>query len=188
MSEELLLWVDENDRIIGYGGKMETHVKEQLHRAFSLFIFNQYDNKLLIHKRARGKYHSGGLWTNSCCSHPRKDEELREAVIRRVKEELGLELREEELTLSKSGGLIEVDKFQYYQKFGNCAENEIDHVFYLLINKPEVLLKLDADEIEEVRWVSEQELIIWMEKKPENFTAWFEKAFEIVRNYIVTKN
>lgn len=65
--EELLILVNENDEVIGFEEKMETHIKEKLHRAFSLFIFDKDNEKMLIHKRADGKYHSGGLWTNSCC-------------------------------------------------------------------------------------------------------------------------
>ncbi len=123
-AEDLLIWVDEQDREIGYGEKMDTHRREQLHRAFSLFLYNQKEHRMLLHRRAPGKYHSGGLWTNACCSHPRKVETLIRAVFRRAREELGLEL-------APDAPVTEVGKFQYYQKYETCAEHEIDHVFLL---------------------------------------------------------
>ena len=136
MDNKLIL-VNEEDEEIGYCKKMNAHINEYLHRAFSLFIYNKTDNKLLIHKRALGKYHSGGLWTNSCCSHPRYGENLIDSVIRRTKEELGLDIN------SYIDNLREVGKFHYYKKFTDCAENEIDHVFMLTIYKqPNILRRL----------------------------------------------
>ena len=184
MKEELLLWVDENDQIIGYGEKIETHIREQLHRAFSLFLFNRYDNTMLIHRRAYGKYHSGGLWTNSCCSHPRKNEVLKESVIRRMKEELGFILPEIEISPSENAyhtnGLYELGAFQYYAKYSDCAEHEIDHVFFLPIDQPAALLSTDSSEIAEIEWISVEELKKRWNADPSAFTAWFPKAFDLV--------
>lgn len=181
--DDLLILVDENDCEIGYGEKMEVHKHAKLHRAFSLFIFNRKDYTMLLHKRADGKYHSGGLWTNACCSHPRKGEELREAVIRRMKEELGLEFEELDSQPSedgyKYGGLSELGSFQYFQQYDDCAEHEIDHVFYLSVMKPEITLSPDPDEISEVKWIRMEELVGWMKERPEDFTAWFPKAFAL---------
>ncbi|MDO5151637.1 MAG: NUDIX domain-containing protein, partial [Oscillospiraceae bacterium] len=89
---DLLILTDEMDNEIGYADKMSVHINEQLHRAFSLFIYNEKEQKMLIHRRAIGKYHSGDLWTNACCSHPRKGEELLNSIIRRTKEELGIDI------------------------------------------------------------------------------------------------
>lgn len=182
--EELLILVNENDEVIGFEEKMETHIKEKLHRAFSLFIFDKDNEKMLIHKRADGKYHSGGLWTNSCCSHPRKGEDLRTAIVRRTKQELGLDLIEKQLMLDATGsygqGLHELESFKYYKKFVGCAEYEIDHVFYLPLHSNDIILNVDKDEISKVMWLSVEELKMWFDSEPEKFTAWFPKALEIV--------
>lgn len=179
--EDVLIWVDEQDREIGYGEKWITHQEEHLHRAFSLFLFRENDGKLLIHRRAEGKYHSGGLWTNACCSHPRKGENLRDAVIRRMEEELGLRLPD---TALRPGSLKELGKFQYYQKYDDCAESEIDHVFYLSVCGDDISLCPDPGEITEVRWVTVRELKDWMAAHPQDFTAWFAPAFSIVEPYL----
>ena len=182
--EELLILVNDDDNEIGYEEKMETHIQEKLHRAFSLFIYNKTNNTLLIHKRAEGKYHSGGLWTNSCCSHPRKGENLQTAVVRRVKQELGLDLFDNQLKIDANKiyecGLYELGSFKYYKKFKNCAEFEIDHVFYLPLNEEEIKLHLNKTEIAEVMWISIDKLKKWLSTSPDKFTAWFPKAFDIV--------
>ncbi|MCC8081163.1 MAG: NUDIX domain-containing protein [Lachnospiraceae bacterium] len=209
--EDLLVWVDENDHEIGSGEKMDTHIRGQLHRAFSVFLFRESDGKLLIHRRAEGKYHSGGLWTNSCCSHPRRGEDLFDAVIRRMREELGFALcddeadgrvdcrmrEESDFTLHEGGtddsltaatgaygGLSELGRFQYYQKYEDCAEHEIDHVFYLTVPDAQITLSPDPEEISEIQWISIDDLLVWMTRRPEDFTAWFAPALEIVREYM----
>ena len=180
--EELLTWVDENDDVIGCGEKLRTHELGQLHRAFSLFIYNRYDQKMLIHRRADGKYHSGGLWTNACCSHPRKGEELRKAVIRRMREELGIGLADSGYGNEAEfiNGLTEVGKFRYYHNYGRYSEYEIDHVFYLPIRKKKVELMFDRDEISEVKWISVADLKDWAAISPADFTAWFHTAFDMI--------
>ena len=90
--EDLIIWVDENDNEIGYGEKLETHIKGQLHRAFSVFIFDWSDSTMLIQRRAIGKYHSGGLWSNSCCSHPYDGENFEDSIKRCIKNELNFDL------------------------------------------------------------------------------------------------
>ena len=103
--EDKLIWVDLNDREFGQGEKLDTHKRNILHRAFSVYLYS--NGKILIQQREKNKYHSGGLWANSCCSHPRKGEELMEAAHRRMEEELGI----------KSGtcDLKEIDSFVYFQ-------------------------------------------------------------------------
>ena len=118
MMEEVIL-VDENDRELGFMEKMEAHEKALLHRAFSIFVFNKKGD-LMIHQRAFSKYHSGGLWTNTCCSHPRKNESVEQAAHRRLMEEMGM--------------TCSVDfqfKFTYKASFNNgLIEHECDHVFF----------------------------------------------------------
>lgn len=173
MDNKLIL-VNEEDEEIGYCEKMNAHINEYLHRAFSLFIYNKTDNKLLIHKRALGKYHSGGLWTNSCCSHPKYGENLIDSVIRRTKEELGLDIS------SYIDNLREVGKFHYYKKFTDCAENEIDHIFMLTIYK-QPMLDVDPDEMDDVQWKNINEIVQKLAENPDQFTAWFPQAFELFR-------
>lgn len=169
--EDVLIWVDEEDHEIGYGEKMDTHRREQLHRAFSLFLYHREAQKLLIHRRAQGKYHSGDLWTNACCSHPRKGESLAQAVVRRAQEELGI-------ALGPHPHIIAAGKFQYYQKYKNCAEHEVDHVFLLCATEFPTL-HVNPDEIADTMWISIPDLQHWMEVHPEQFTAWFPKALEL---------
>ena len=134
---EWIILVDEQDKEIGFGEKLDVHVKEQLHRAFSVFIFDPKSQKMLIQKRAEGKYHSGGKWSNACCSHPRKGEIMEEALARRLQEELGFWMPErlnvftypefpDEMNINN---IVEVGHFTYYAKFDGLSEHEIDHVF-----------------------------------------------------------
>src|SRR4030042_2763439 len=118
MVMEKIILVDENDREIGTEEKLKTHEQGKLHRAFSIFVFNS-KGELLLQRRAKGKYHSGGLWTNTCCSHPREGEKLEEAVHRRLKQEMGLDCP-----------LKEAFSFIYKVRFENgLFEHELDHVF-----------------------------------------------------------
>ena len=115
-TEENLIWVDLMDHEIGCGEKLETHQKNILHRAFSVFLYCK--GKILIQQREKHKYHSGELWANSCCSHPRKGEELLEAAYRRVKEELGI--------IENNYKLQEIDSFIYFQSYRILSEYEFN--------------------------------------------------------------
>ena len=181
--EDLLILVDENDDEIGYGEKLETHIAGRLHRAFSLFVFDKNSKTLLIHQRAVGKYHSGGLWTNSCCSHPRKGETLLDAVVRRAYEELGLEIPCGDGMVS---GLTEVGKFRYFADFGNISEHEIDHVFIWETDGP-VRLHPDSEEVMDFMWIEPSSLTEWMQREPGSFTAWFAPALSIVKKSVIGK-
>ena len=120
MSKEKVILVDENDTQVGLMPKLEAHQKGLLHRAFSVFIFNS-NHQLLLQKRAVSKYHSGGLWTNTCCSHPREGEETINAANRRLIEEMGIKTN-----------LRKVFDFIYKAELDNeLIENEFDHVFYV---------------------------------------------------------
>lgn len=192
MNEELIILVDNMDREIGYADKINVHRKGLKHRAFSVFIFNMNDRKVLMQKRAKQKYHSGGLWSNSCCSHPGKGEDIHLAVLRRIKQELGLDISPEEGEKdfegeSLHGIMFKAGVFSYYKCFGDMAENEIDYVFYILIDseKPEIVI--DPEEVEETAWVTVEELESMVEKTPEQFTAWFPQAYFIFRKHMEAK-
>jgi isopentenyl-diphosphate delta-isomerase type 1 len=193
MNDEIIL-IDEQDHEIGYGDKLEVHQKELLHRAFSIFIFDWTDYKMLIQKRAGGKYHSGGLWTNACCSHPRKGETMDECLCQRLKEELGIDLTFHvtdpdtcALLLDGSDVIYSCGSFQYFAKFDSLSENELDHVFlysptYDGFSKNDFVP--NPDEIDEIQWITIPELQIWMQEKPEEFTAWFPPAFELAHEVL----
>ena len=117
--KEIIICVDEKDKELGYIEKMDAHIKGVLHRALSVFIFNE-KNELLLQKRYSGKYHSPSLWTNTCCTHPNKNEDTAYAAKRRLQEEMGF-----------SCDLKEVFSFIYYIKFdNNLIEHEFDHVYF----------------------------------------------------------
>lgn len=115
---EKIILIDEEDNEIGSGEKIDVHKKGKLHRAFSIFVFNS-KGEMIIQQRDIRKYHCGGLWTNTCCSHPRPEEELDNAIHRRLEEEMGFDCC-----------LREAFTFTYYSKFENgLTEYETDHVF-----------------------------------------------------------
>lgn len=183
---EWIMTVDENDETTGYAEKMAVHRDAVRHRAFSAFILNLHDGKILVQRRAGAKYHSGGLWSNSCCSHQRKEETLTEAVLRAVRHELGLNivLRDKSRLSSGegvAGRLCEAGVFSYFKQFRDLAENEIDHVFYILIDEEDLKVEADPDECDEVKWISLSGLRDWLAESPESFTAWFPKAFELLQ-------
>jgi isopentenyl-diphosphate delta-isomerase len=158
MVEEVIL-VDENDNEIGLMEKMEAHEKALLHRAFSVFVFNK-KGELLLQQRALHKYHSGGLWTNTCCSHPRKGEEVIQSAHRRLMEEMGFDC---ELELKH--------KFIYKAPFTNgLTEHELDYIF---TGEYEVAPNPNPDEVESYRWIEMAQLQKEIEEHPENFTVWF---------------
>ena len=146
MSEEKVILVDKNDNQIGFMPKLEAHQKGVLHRAFSIFIFNN-KYELLLQKRASSKYHSGGLWTNTCCSHPRQDEDILDAANRRLIEEMGIE------TI-----LRKVYEFTYKAELDNdLTEHEFDHVFYGVYNEdPEI----NPDEADDFKWIDMDSLYL----------------------------
>lgn len=156
--EEQVILVDEQDREKGTAGKMEAHREGLLHRAFSVFVFNSR-KELLIQQRALHKYHSAGLWTNTCCSHPRPGEETAAAAKRRLKEEMGLEC-----------ALTHRFEFTYKAGFANgLTEHELDHVFTGHTDQQPVINK---DEVADFKWISIPDLLTEMKQHPEKFTAW----------------
>lgn len=158
--EEQVVLISEDDQILGQMGKMEAHINGILHRAFSVFLFNE-NGEMLLQRRAADKYHSPNQWTNACCSHPRMGETYKEGANRRLKEELGIETPIEE-------------KFHFIYKAnvgGDLIEHERDHVFSGDYNGDFVL---DPSEVAEVRYISMENLDKEMEEHPENFTEWFK--------------
>ena len=171
MAKEEVILVDTEDRPIGIMEKMEAHQSGgKLHRAFSAFVFNK-NNELLLQRRALSKYHSGGLWTNTCCSHPRPGEKTIDAGKRRLEEELGI-----------SCNLEEAFTFIYKAPLDNeTTEYEFDHV---LIGSFDGKLQLNHEEVESIKWLTLSEISILMKENPEEFTVWFKIAFERVENYM----
>jgi isopentenyl-diphosphate delta-isomerase len=154
--------VDELDAPLGSMEKLEAHKKGVLHRAFSIFIFNDRD-ELLIHRRAIDKYHSGGLWTNTCCSHPRPGEQDLDAATRRLIEEMGF-----------SCDLLKVTSFIYRAHFENgLIEHEFDHIWTGIYNGDPIPNPIEVDQW---KYISLEDLNEELNKNPESFTIWFKLA------------
>lgn len=170
--DDTLILVDVFDNEIGTASKEEAHRKGYLHRAFSLFIV--HDNQMLIQRRNYRKYHSGGLWTNACCSHPRHGELMNNAVNRRVQEELGVTVNFER-----------VFSFVYRHNFDNgITEYEYDHVF---VSDYSGNIEPDAEEIEEYRWIDLNDLANDLLNAPDNYTVWFQIAAPKVLELVMRK-
>ncbi len=166
--EEVIL-VDTTDRAIGRMEKQEAHIKGLLHRAFSIFIFNEND-ELLLQQRAFHKYHSGGLWTNACCSHPAPGEETIAAAERRLSEEMGF-----------TTALTPLFTFIYHADLdNNLQEHELDHVFAGRYNGP---VQPDPEEVADYIWISGDQLITAVEKRPADYTVWFRKIYRRVLDH-----
>lgn len=160
-----LIEVDFSDNFTGLGSKEEIHSRPVLHRAFSVFIY--HDGKMLIQKRNINKYHSGGLWTNACCSHMREGKAEIDCVSERLKEELGIIARPQYLS-----------KFVYYHKFAeNLFEYEYDHIYVLDYDGE---FSVDPEEIEEIKWVDFKDLELDIAQNPEKYTVWFITALSVV--------
>ncbi|MBL6447992.1 isopentenyl-diphosphate Delta-isomerase [Fulvivirga sp. 29W222] len=167
--EEVVL-VDSQDREIGRMEKLEAHKKGLLHRAFSILIFNSR-GELLIHKRDVNKYHSGGLWTNTCCSHPRPSEPLHEAAKRRLMEEMGIDLQPEYLY-----------KFIYKTPLDNqLIEHELDHIFTGIFDGKPVI---NRDEVEDWKYIDLKSLKADMEINADNYTHWFKIIIDNITPHI----
>jgi isopentenyl-diphosphate Delta-isomerase len=167
--EQKVILVDEEDVVKGAAGKMEVHEKGLLHRAFSVFIFNA-KGEMLLQQRAMHKYHSGGLWTNACCSHPQPGEETAAAALRRLKEEMGFDTELEKLF-----------DFVYKAEFDNgLTEHEFDHVY---VGEYDGAIGYSKEEVMAYRYCSMQEVIDSLRSNPEQYTAWFRVAFPKIRNW-----
>ncbi len=159
---EKVILVDKNNKELGFEEKLEAHKKGLLHRAFSIFVFNQ-NGELLLQQRDKNKYHSGGLWTNTVCSHPKPDESYEKAVHRRLKEEMGFDCE-----------LKKVGCFTYRAEFDNgLTENEYDCVFMGIYDSKDIYP--DKKEVEDYKWIKAEELIVDTKKHPKKYTPWFKE-------------
>lgn len=171
--QEVIL-VNEQDEPIGVMEKMEAHEKAVLHRAFSVFLFSKKGD-MLLQQRALSKYHSPGLWTNACCSHPAPGESNEEAALRRLGEELGI------VTPVKKAF-----HFTYKAEFDNgLTEHEFDHVF---IGVFDAALDLNPDEVASVCYKSMDLVERELEQFPDQYTAWFKIAFPLVKQWVYQNN
>ncbi|MBA4146192.1 MAG: isopentenyl-diphosphate delta-isomerase [Azospira oryzae] len=158
--EEYVILVDEADNETGIMEKMEAHRKGLLHRAFSILLFNT-KGEILLQKRAVKKYHSGGLWTNTCCSHPLPQESVRHAAKRKLWQEMGIDMQPEYA-------------FKFIYKTGldhELIEHEVDHV---LIGLFDGIPNINPDEVEDWKFVNVNELKKEMIKHPDHYTYWFK--------------
>lgn len=170
---EQLILVDQHDKEIGIEEKIKAHKEGKLHRAFSVFILNS-KGQLMLQKRANDKYHSGGLWTNTCCSHPRPGEPVESAAIRRLSEEMGF-----------SCPLKELFSFIYKTGFDNgLMEHEFDHVF---VGTYDGQPKINPGEVAEYKWIGIKELLKDMEENPQNYTFWFKEIMKKVGTKLVDR-
>jgi isopentenyl-diphosphate delta-isomerase len=166
MQNEEVILVDENDQPLGTMEKMEAHRKAHLHRAFSVFIFNR-KGEMLLQQRASHKYHSAGLWTNACCSHPRPGEDTKEAATRRLQEELGFTT-----VLEKSF------VFTYRSEFENgLTEFEFDHVFIGIYDQA---IHPNRDEVSDYCFKTPDEIRMSLGSHPRQYSSWFHLAFPLV--------
>ncbi|CDF80192.1 isopentenyl-diphosphate delta-isomerase [Formosa agariphila KMM 3901] len=170
MIEENVILVDENDEPIGLMPKLEAHEKGVLHRAFSVFVFND-KNELMLQQRALDKYHTPGLWTNTCCSHQREGESNVEAGRRRLEEEMGFVTALEERT-----------SFVYKSPFENgLTEHEYDHVLVGYYNGEP---KINPEEVADWKWMTLDAVKNDIKLNPDNYTSWFKIIFDKFYEFI----
>ncbi len=166
---EKVILVDKNNSPIGLMEKMEAHVKGEMHRAFSVFIFNG-NGEIMLQQRALSKYHSPGLWTNTCCSHPRDGEKTSDAAHRRMVEEMGFDCE-----------FDEAFTFTYKADVGQgLTEHEFDHVF---IGRSDKTPKINPEEVNDWKFMPMDQIDEDIVKSPDSYTVWFRIAFEEVIKY-----
>lgn len=170
LNNDLVILVNELDEEIGLMPKLEAHQTGALHRAFSIFIFNT-KGELLLQQRAMNKYHSAGLWSNTCCSHPRKEELCLEAGKRRLFEEMGMQT---ELTFLYS--------FIYHETLENdLVEYELDHIFVGYSDDKPII---NLDEVANYKYISLEGLQMDIEKQPANYSIWLKIILPQIASYL----
>lgn len=172
-TRDKVIVVNESDEWTGTADKLQAHKEGLLHRAFSVFVLNT-NNEMLIQKRADGKYHSAGLWSNACCSHPMPGESTVSAAHRRLQEELGFDCEIEELFT-----------YRYKTDVGNgLIENEYDHIY---IGQYDGVPQLNKDEVGDYAYVNLDDLADQLRSDPQIFTTWFRmllpRFLEHVKQY-----
>jgi isopentenyl-diphosphate Delta-isomerase len=166
MPQEEVILVDESDTPLGTMEKMEAHRQALLHRAFSVFIFNS-KGEMLLQQRAAEKYHSAGLWTNACCSHPRPGEDTTDAAIRRLREELGF-----------TTPLKKLFDFTYKSEYDNgLTEFEFDHVY---VGTYDQAIYPDKKEVSDYSYRPIDDIKAALQSAPDKFTTWFHLAFPLI--------
>jgi isopentenyl-diphosphate Delta-isomerase len=171
MQEEVVVLVDPRDNEVGVAPKLAAHLEGSLHRAVSVFILNEF-GEMLLQRRAEGKYHSAGLWSNACCSHPRPGESPEQTAARRLEEEMGI-----------SCTLEYVFTFLYHAQLGDgLTEHELDHVFVGTAGGDPVPNRL---EVAEWRWAPIPDVERELAAQPERFTAWFPIALRRLLDFRV---
>jgi isopentenyl-diphosphate delta-isomerase len=169
---EILILVDENDNEVGFQDKVSAHQEGALHRAFSVFVFNSR-GLMLLQRRAMDKYHSPGLWSNTCCSHPRRGEKTSEACSRRLIEEMGMKCN-----------LNFAFNFTYRAEFENgLIEHEFDHVYFGTSDK---IPTPEPREVEDWKYITIPQLQEDISTHPENYTEWLKICFPKVLHHIGT--
>jgi len=161
-TEENVILVSKAGKRIGIAGKLNAHREGLLHRAFSIFLFNE-KGEMLLQRRAVTKYHFAGKWSNACCSHPRPGEKTSAAAKRRLKEELGIKC-----SLKKSRNTV----YHFFDQKSGLTEHEFDYIF---IGKFSGEILFNRKEVDAVRWVSQRDLKSELKSNPEKFTPWFKK-------------
>ncbi|MGM0438911.1 MAG: isopentenyl-diphosphate Delta-isomerase [Patescibacteria group bacterium] len=165
----MIIKVDDEDKKLGEIEKLKAHEEGILHRAFSIFIFND-EGEMLLQKRAEGKYHGGGLWSNTCCSHPNKDGGLKKQAKRRLKEEMGF-----------TAEIGEVGTVKYNLEVGDLTEHEYDHLFIGTYNGK---VNPNPKEVSDYKWLPLSEIEKDIKEDPNNYTPWFKeilpKVLEII--------
>lgn len=166
--EEMVVLVDEKNEILGYMGKLEAHKKGLLHRAISVIVFNSA-GEMLLQQRAYTKYHWAGIWSNTCCSHPRKDEGFKDAAERRLHEELGfkIDLKEEFNFIYKA-----------LDEKSGLTEHEYDVVFTGVYDGS---FEYNRDEVNATKWIPVKDLETDIEKHPQEYSFWFKIILDEMR-------
>ena len=184
MRDKVIL-VNEADEALGDIDKLKAHEDNKLHRAFSVFLFSKNKNnswQLLLQQRALGKYHCGGLWTNTCCSHPQPGESVLDAGLSRLHEELGIE----------NINLEDVGSFIYQADFKNgLSEHELDHVLVGICDE-NIHINLNPEEVADIKWCSLSELSSWQnidklnatDNQSMELTPWLEPALRLALEYL----
>ncbi len=169
MDNGQVILVDEKDNPVGVAEKMEAHQKGMLHRAFSIFIFNS-KGEMLLQQRALKKYHSAGLWSNTCCSHPAPGEDIVAAAQKRLKEEMGFETP-----------VKKIFDFIYNAEFANgLIEYEFDHVF---AGEYDGTIEFNTNEVNDHCYKATAEIVEALQDHPQQYTVWFQLAFPKVMDW-----
>lgn len=171
---EMVILVDANDQQIGVAEKLAAHQQGLLHRAFSVFVIRKLANdfEILLQQRKKEKYHCGDLWTNTCCSHPRENEDIITAASRRLYEEMGMRI-----------ALQRIKAFTYKAEFANgLIEHEYDHVLFGFYNDEPININLQ--EVQNYTWITLQDLQQGLKIKPEIYTPWLLPALSILQTHL----